>query len=316
MGKSKRHVYLDKPTVNKHNKSKKFKKMNCNPIVHGKTVADDSCFTIESLLQIKDSYNKHHPDNIITITEPAILWHELKNRINSCDKEDCWLKLITDESLRKKIDEMSFAPDHPPEWKKNPDEWLSNIDILEVLKQYEQKYKNFRFIGPTPIDFDVKLHEKDGTCVWEDLCKFSLAQMLKSGKTKLGVVFNLDKHNQGGSHWVALFVDTEHKFIYFLDSAGAKIPKEVRALVQRITKQGKQLRNPIHFTFYENSPFEHQKGNTECGMYCLFFIITMLTGKMKGKEFSDYKDIIKMFSSERIPDKNVFDYRKIYFNSD
>jgi hypothetical protein len=27
----------------------------------------------------------------------------------------------------------SFAPESPPEWKKNPNEWLSSIDIMNVM---------------------------------------------------------------------------------------------------------------------------------------------------------------------------------------
>ena len=48
----------------------------------------------------------------------------------------------------------TFTPYKPTEWEKNPVEWLSNFDILNVLKQYEEKYSDFKFIGPTPIDFN------------------------------------------------------------------------------------------------------------------------------------------------------------------
>ena len=76
----------------------------------------------------------------------------------------------------------SFAPESPPEWKKNPNEWLSSIDIIDVMKQYEKAYKCFDFIGPSPIDFDTrKLY---GECVWNELCNFNIADQLKNGKTK------------------------------------------------------------------------------------------------------------------------------------
>ena len=48
----------------------------------------------------------------------------------------------------------------------------TNIDILNVMKQYEHIYPNFEFIGPSPIDYDT--HLSYGECVWEELCKFNL----------------------------------------------------------------------------------------------------------------------------------------------
>ena len=39
------------------------------------------------------------------------------------------------------LKKYTFAPKAPDEWKENPTEWLTSIDILEVMKQYEKKYK-------------------------------------------------------------------------------------------------------------------------------------------------------------------------------
>ena len=54
-------------------------------------------------------------------------------------------------------------------------------------------------------------------------------------------------------------------------------------------------------SFTENK-VEHQKKNTECGVYSLFFIIEML------KTDKDY-----MFHKE-IPDEEIEKFRKEYFN--
>ena len=299
---------------NKRKTEKRFKKMNCNPMVEGKTVNNISCLTPNVLVKIKNAFNKHHPTQPILVTDSNLLWVELKQRLNSCAKEDCWLKQIENPILRKQIDEMTFAPDHPPEWKKVPDTWLTNVDIFEVLKQYQDKHKDFKIIGPTPIDFDTRIPDENGECVWKELCTFSLEKQLNEGKTKIGVVFNLDKHNQGGSHWVSLFIDLADSFLFYFDSNGDKIPKRIHALVERIITQGSQLEQPIHFDFYENYPFEHQKQNTECGMYSLFFIISMLTNKIGSRKFKHFKDKITFFKKKRIPDGHVFKYRKKLFN--
>jgi len=294
------------------NKTHKLKPMNCHPSSEGKTPNKSSCFTVESLNKIKDAYNKTHQDSQITIKDPHLLWLEMQSRFASCDKEDCWLEQIHDKTLRDRIDEISFAPDHPDKWKRNPDEWLSNYDILEVLEQYEEKHKDFKFIGPTPIDFDSRPHKKSGKCVWQELCDFSLDRLDPRIK-KIGVVFNLDKHDEKGSHWVSLYIDMIHKFVFYFDSAGDDIPDEVQRLVDRVQEQW-NAKHGSQLEFYKNHPFEHQYENTECGMYSLFFIITLLTQKIKEKHYT-LPELIKLFTSKRIPDDFVFNYRKVYFNS-
>ena len=296
------------------NKTAKVKPMNCSPLVKGKTAVKNSCFTDDVLYRMKKSYNKHHHETPITASGPTKIWIELKDRMSRCSKEDCWLDVIEDKNERKKLDKYLFSPDHPKEWNDDPDAWLSNYDIKDVIEQYEAKYPEFVFIGPTPIDFDSKPLDMGGTCVWRELCDFSLEKYVNSGKTKIAVVFNLGKHDESGSHWVSIFIDLKNKFIFYFDSAGETIPKEIRVLKDRIVEQGKKLEPPILFDYYENYPLEHQYGNTECGMYSLYFIITMLSNQTIGGKHLNTEDKIKYFTKVRIPDSHVFKYRKKYFN--
>ena len=314
---------------------KKFQKMNCHPGIKN-TVKEDSCFTPEILMTIFEKYNQKNPTNKIAKTTPKEIWQELKTRLQ-CAKEECWLNQLDDSTMREQIKTHIFAPKHPPEWKDNPDEWLSNYDIFEVAKQYESTYPEFKIIGPTTIDFDTKRQDQNGKCVLEDLCHFSLESFIKAKKTKIGIVFNLDRHYESGSHWVSMFIDIKNRFIFYFDSADNTIPPEIwkktrrdnssisasisastsapSPLVNRIIAQGKQLKNPIHFKFYNNRGVRHQNGNTECGMYSLFFIITMLTGKSpfskKPLSMNQRRDL---FLKTKIPDNIVFEYRRIYFN--
>jgi hypothetical protein len=290
----------------------------------------DTCYTPAILEQIKNEYNKsHHGKDIIRTKQPTQIWLELDKRLSHCNKEDCWLNQIQDAELRKKIDRYVFAPDQPYEWRKNPTEWLSNYDIFNVLEQYELVHKHFEFIGPTPIDFDTRLtsdnnpydignetkktEQSTKKCVWNDLCAFSLKEKKREHKTKIGIIFNLDKHDQSGSHWVSLFIDIPRKFLFYFDSAGGKMPKEVRVLIDRFQEQAKEL--GFHFKEYANKSHAHQYGNTECGMYSLFFIITMLTGQHTptSKPMS-LKQILRLFLRGRIPDKTMEQYRDEYFN--
>lgn len=309
MNTRKRYYNKSKPKTRKRQRGgKTMTKMNCSPLAEiTGTVNKNSCFTREILEIIKKEYNKDHPNQLILSDNANEIWKELKNRLTNCDKEDCWLKQIDDSNLRKQIDETIFAPDSPPEWKHNPDEWLSNFDILDVLKQYEFAYPDFKFIGPTPIDFDTRPKEMNGKCVWEDLCHFSLQKILDEKKSKIGVVFNLDDHDEDGSHWVSLFVDLDNRFIIYFDSAGDKIPDEIKVLVDRILFQSNEVGIELE---YIEKPKQHQYGNTECGMYALYFITTLLTGQTPdGTLLKTNKDKFEHFTGNRIPDKDVFGLR-------
>jgi hypothetical protein len=305
--------------------------MKCNPIPDAFRISK-SCYTPQILENIKNAYNKDHSVKThIHTTNPTEIWKELSERLAHCDKEDCWLNQIKDETLRKKIDRYIFAPDKPYEWKSNPNTWLSNYDILNVLEQYEVNYPRFEFIGPTPIDFDTRLdrnrvnpydtgrsmqskhHSSEKKCVWNDLCHFSLKHQLSAKKNKVGIIFNLDKHYQGGSHWVSLFIDISHRFMFYFDSAGGDMPDEVNVLIERIQTQSKEL--GFQFDVKTNGTHAHQRGNTECGMYSLFFIITMLTGRPtpKSRKMSLEK-VFNLFLTKQVSDKTIEQYRNEYFN--
>uniref|UniRef100_A0A6C0JE87 Ubiquitin-like protease family profile domain-containing protein n=1 Tax=viral metagenome TaxID=1070528 RepID=A0A6C0JE87_9ZZZZ len=319
MGKRNISIRKNKKTKNK-NKNKNYKggrtikKMNCSPMVDKKSPVKGSCFTEDVLQLLKQSYNKHHVNDPIESDSPNKIWSELKEKLKTCDKEDCWLDEIKDKRTRTKIDQYIFAPDHPDEWNKNPDEWLSNFDIDSVLQQYMETYKDFYAPPCSPIDYDVKPKEMKGNCVSNELCNFSLENHMKNGKRKFGIVFNLSPHTSGGSHWVSVYVDTVDKFIFYMDSAGNKIPGKIQDLVNTLTQQGLEMNPAIEFKYYENYPLEHQMGNTECGMFSLFFIISMLSNKADKKVFHSAAEKIGFFINRRIPDKYVFRFRKIYFN--
>uniref|UniRef100_A0A6C0F5W7 Ubiquitin-like protease family profile domain-containing protein n=1 Tax=viral metagenome TaxID=1070528 RepID=A0A6C0F5W7_9ZZZZ len=267
---------------------------NCNPAVVGHTVSDKSCLTKPLLSGINFGGNQ-----------------SIRDVMKECDGDDvCVIGKIPDAELKEKIKNEAFVPKQPAEWSLNINEWLSDTDIVNVINQYMDGYKDFQFLGPSYIDFD---YVEDGTCVEESLCKFSLSEYIKKGKTKIGIILNLDDHTKSGSHWVSLFIDVKRRFMFYFDSAGESIPKEVGVLIARIKQQAKQLH--MRFRVYENSPFEHQYGGTECGMYSLFFLITMLTNKYEDKPFKNTKHIVNFFKRYRIPDKYMEKMRYEYFYS-
>ena len=282
-----------------HNYSK-LVKLRCSPKEHKNGF---SCLDDDTLYKLKDLWNARHPDAIINSNDSREIWENLKQNMSGvCNKESCWLKQnFVNGKLDKEL-ANSFAPVSPSEWKKNPNEWLSSTDILNVMKQYEKAYKCFDFIGPSPIDFDT--HKMYGECVWEELCHFNLKNEIKNGKFKIGIIFNLYPHTLDGSHWVSLFINIKKSTIFYFDSAGDKIPDEVMKFVNRVIKQGKSLSPKIDFKFDQNYPVEHQYGDTECGVYSLYFIVHML----EDRHTEEY------FKTHILYDKYMEHFRKIYFN--
>jgi hypothetical protein len=277
-----------------------FKKLSCNP-KHNKTRKKYTCYDDNTLLILRDTWNKRHPDKKIESTENEMIWKELQQKLTECNHEICFMEKLVDSTTdREKFKNDFFAPIAPKSWNKNINEWLSSIDISNVMKQYEETYSDFKFIGPTPIDFDKK--ENEDTCVYQDLCNLNIKSLYDSGIRKLGVIFNLSTHHEKGSHWVSLFTDLNKGFIFYFDSCGDKIPSEIKNLVNRITNQC----NQIGIKLLEDSSYKfiHQKGGTECGMYALYFIINLIE-ELKTREY---------FRTHRIPDKEVESFRHFYFN--
>ena len=299
---------------------KNLKKMNCNP-VSDKVNVPGSCYTEKALNLIRNAYNKNHDDKIKE-TNSKELVRELRTRLDECPREDCWLKEIKDDDTRRQLDNIIFAPDRPNEWDKNPVSWLSNYDIAAVLKQYEKSHPKFKLLGPSPIDYNTILPDNN-KCVWDDLCRLSLQNLSYRNKRKLGVVFNLDKHDGPGTHWVSMFIDLDNKIIFYYDSAMNAVPREVLKLKKEIMNQGKELDKPIDFRYIQNE-YAHQSTNTECGMYSLFFIITFLTQKINhnikkelqlgGSKKLSIEKIIDIFTKPGINDEMMINFRNKYFN--
>ena len=284
------------PKKSKHKKT--YKKQFCAPSSESNNSM--TCYSNEKLLNMRTYWNARHPDNKIHSKDPRIIWNNLRKNMNHvCNTERCWLKQkFIQDSDDNDLLNYTFAPESPSIWNEKPNEWLTSTDIENVMKQYERAYPCFQFLGPSPIDFDVKKGKKN--CVWNELCYFDLQSFLHKGCNKIGIIFNTDPHYLNGSHWIGLFVHVKHKYIYFFDSVGDPAPKEIDILINRIINQSEALGNKLQR--FDNTT-KHQRSNSECGMYCLYFIIQAL------------KDVHPQnHMSERIPDEKMERFRKIYFN--
>jgi hypothetical protein len=379
-GKYQHKVVTDKFHKKFQNKTLK-KAASCHPSTLGiAKVAPESCLTSEKLQKVKNAFNSKHPSNHVLGTTDNEIYQEIANRFdNSCKEEKCWIRKLLGDNDIKPI----YRPTSPADWKKNPVEWLSNFDIEAVMNQYEETYPEFEFLGPVPIDFNKRSKKgDDATCVSKDVCAFHLAEKIKQGKTKIGIVFNLSPSTSSGSHWVSLYVhlpDTLMKhnkiqstaahggeenvnatimggdletemggkgqswnqnsaYCFFFDSAGESAPKQIEDLVIRLQTEwntNSKINPGKTEMFYDSNHrtrADHQQGNTECGVYSIFFLTTMLTGKCAGggvtsdvcaisldteqKKVDYFQGKMKNGKGKKlmIPDKFMVELRKLYFN--
>lgn len=294
----KQRTYKHKDHYHKKITDKEFQRERCAPNPNNRN--EFSCYTDEALKKMKHLWNLRHPDCKIETNNPKKIWEQLRDFIGeTCNTESCWLKQkFVENKLDKELLNYTFAPKKPQEWNNNPTMWLDSRNILSVMKQYENYYKCFDFIGPSPIDYDTHIFE--GECVWKELCEFNLEEQIRKGKTKIGIIFNLDPHYLPGSHWFACFIHIPKQKLYYFDSYGEPAHKQVHKLFNMIKKQGKKI--GMNFTEVHNT-LRHQYSDSECGMYSLYFIVEML--KDKNPEH---------FLKHRIDDKLVMSLRKKYFN--
>ena len=218
---------------------------------------------------------------------------------HACKRESCWLKhLCIKEGLPSNIYDLTFSPEMPKSWLHNPNEWLSSLDIVKVMNQWEQRYKCFNFIGPSPIDYDS--HKMFGECVWDELCKFKLKHHLKKKHKKIGIIFNLDPHYKSGSHWVAVFLNDNKKTIYYFDSYGDAPPNQIKKFINNVIQQSSELGTT--YKYLENKK-RHQFGDSECGMYSMYFITEMLQNRCFEK-----------FQNRKVSDAYMLRLRNRFFN--
>ena len=256
-------------------KAKKSRKLYCSPKNEKNSY---SCFSKDSLIKIINQWNKINRSEKIKYSNSSkipVLWKRINDKLKSkCYGEWCWIQQDFIRNMGDKEIKASFRPKTPKAWYKKKTDWLSTIDIENVVNQYEKVHPDFSFIGAVPIDFDYEYSM--GKCIIDELCKINIEKLIKRNKKKIGVVFNLDKHNQNGSHWICMYMDLYNNKIYYYDSYGEKPPKEIKALIDRLLKQGKKIGRNIEYRYNKN---RHQYKHSECGTYCINFIVSLLEGK-------------------------------------
>ena len=268
----------------------------CHPSV-GETRPSHGCIPVEVL---KEVAKKIELDDSV---EPDTLRSSIEKKLDlkTGDKvhELSFVKALPlDEKKKKELIKKYLRPPMPEDWKSDNDKWLNSNDITYVMEQYEEAFPKFEFMGPYPIDFAAPdPYKKDGTCLINEMCELRVTSALEQGTESIGIVYNLDPHYKGGSHWVAVYIDLKNHKAYYFDSYAIEPPKQIATFMKWLTTQDKEMK-----LFYNGNRF--QKQNSECGMYSMYFILRMLAG-----------DDFQSFSRTKPPDSFMLDLRDWIFST-
>ncbi len=272
---------------------------SCSPIIalqkeknSSSTPPPPTCLDYVTLTFLSRLYNQHHVDEKpIRIYKTAAAQFKALGRAMhesyGCptNNELCWMtkapfvrNFLETTGRAKKF----YKPKKPVTWSRNPTEWLSNEDIQAVMTQYEEASQGkFKFVGVFPIDFASTRHGVTGpSCISPQMCQFDVKKHLAQGARQLGFVFNTDKHNQKGQHWISLFVgldpaDKRAFGVYYYDSVAKRPPPQVAKLMDAIARQIRQSTSKKLDVPMKHNTIRRQYKNTECGVYVMLFLLRM-----------------------------------------
>lgn len=273
----------------------------CAPARYTHYQARGSCLLADEVREIAESYNRAVDGQfrINTSTPTPSILSALRARLGP--EEHTWIDSPLLARVGSGMEELNdaFRPKMPREWTKNEYQWLSTDEIEDVMRQYEEKHRDFRFIGVFPIDFDARMFM--GRCVADEMCRLQVTDLRRDNVRQFGAVLNLDKHNQRGSHWVALYgnidADARNYGLHYYDSVGRRPSVEVRSFTSRIASQMAALNKTNNMakngatgrrvgqTLVDGVPvsfntIRRQFKNSECGIFAMYFLVCCMSERV------------------------------------
>lgn len=154
---------------------------------------------------------------------------------------------------------------------------LGNDNIDGSLARFVHKWPGFLPLGFCMMNF---AEHPDAP-----MCRFSPEDAARAGKDTVACVLNTDVYGGRGKHWVCVFVDMRGGAgapwsVEYFNSSGRPPPAAVVTWQQDTRAKLVAIRagtkNPGPVDIVRVNERAHQKKNTECGVYCVFYIFCRL----------------------------------------
>lgn len=169
---------------------------------------------------------------------------------------------------------------------------LDDDDLDDILEDKDGKKANGKNKKAKGGLFDYQIEE-----MMQPFNKDGFAGVIASDeihklptKKRMGFVMNLDKSNQPGSHWVAVYIDADRdKSIEYYDSYGKEPPKsflkQIKSLVNKI--------NPDSYLKFKVNKIVDQRANSDtCGWFAQKFLIDRFNG-VPFKDTTGFSNVTK-----------------------
>lgn len=210
-------------------------------------------------------------NKIITYNKPFLPYEKPKsNEIN----------------LRTNYDPVSILGSNKNNIKTIPSDSINPIKAHEINQLDNYKYKFIKGSGMTVPNLELSNFDIINICkeLKIDLKDVMAKDIFK--KVLLGnYIFNLENHEQDGSHWVALILLKENCF--YFDSFGIVPPEDMYHL---LTKNYKKV-------YYNKVCIQNLK-SILCGWYCIYFIYFMTTHNKDDNDYiKKFEEFIYLFNN-------------------
>jgi hypothetical protein len=204
------------------------------------------------------------------------------------------------------ISNESFNPSGPY----NTVNLLNNVNIINVLKKYENIYHDFKALDFVMDNWQESDKNND---IYKLVTDPSIAcKLFRDGKKCIGFIMNTDTWDGGGLHWTSMFIDLRNDDVWtveFFNSSSKPPSSNTRELIKSIVLNLSGCISKPDGCRVESLNMvkdEHQLSETECGVYCLFMIYNRCNKQdVKYFEFAEY---------DKISDESMVKFRSFIFS--
>lgn len=244
---------------------------------------------IEKIKKLKPDYVI---DKNLSYADTKVLYRKLKNGENpdekkekyvpSQDEIDTYVDGILDNTNKYTEDEL----------RKMDYEKLLNLFITETGYNdgSGKKKMDDRGLSNFQIDKIMEPHKEYLGTISHDEIKSKILPLIKE-KSKGCFVINTDPASKSGQHWQCIYFDATpngDKEIDFYDSYADPIDPKLMKDIKLISDK---LNSSSYLKFKENKIKEQSINSSNCGFFCISFLLDRLRGK-KFKDITHFSDVI------------------------
>jgi hypothetical protein len=199
-------------------------------------------------------------------SRPAAVIQDMKELLN-CQSESCifrrrdFIEFAKINNVHEVLNKY-FKPEGPA----TSTALLSNFNIDDVLKQFEKKFANRKFVH---IPFQMRDFDK----IQSELATTDFVELFRTHNT-FGCVLNTDYSHGKGIHWFCIFGERYpdgHIELEYFNSSGREPLAEVQNwLSEQKHRLARELKVPVQIK--TSTGIRFQDDDHSCGVYSLCYI--------------------------------------------